>query len=326
MKTIQIHRYPRTENYSIERVFNSVNVYMPSNVNKLTVPISSSGIINRLRIIFFTRKFRNHLVHITGDIMFAGVLNKNVILTYHDLEFINRADGLKKKLLTWFWVKLPIRRAQAVTVISQSTLDEINKHIDLKNKVVHMIPNPLTINKVQSIKIDIHFPFKKFVLQVGTKSNKNLDRIAEACKNGMIPLVIVGKLSDEQLLLLKEFDVNYQNFIGIENEHMIYLYQQALLLSFCSTEEGFGLPIIEAQFLSCPVLTSNISSMPEVGGEAAHYVNPYSVEQIRDGISQINSDIKYRNQLINKGLENIKRFNPKVIANQYKVLYDKILS
>jgi glycosyltransferase involved in cell wall biosynthesis len=66
--------------------------------------------------------------------------------------------------------------------------------------------------------------------------------------------------------------------------------------------------------------------MPEVGGEAAHYVNPYSVEQIRDGISQINSDIKYRNQLINKGLENIKRFNPKVIANQYKVLYDKILS
>lgn len=81
----------------------------------------------------------------------------------------------------------------------------------------------------------------------------------------------------------------------------------------CPHLEFFGLPIIEAQYQGCPVLSSNCSSMPEVGGDAANYVDPYSIDEIRDGIMKIIEDTSYRNQLIKKGFENVKRFNPEVI-------------
>ena len=326
IKIHQIHRHKRPENYSIERVFNTLNPYFLKKINRIELPYISSGLLCRLRIIFFTWKYRKDLVHITGDVMFAGLLNKKTILTYHDLEFINRATGFKKKLLTWFWVILPIKRAKAITAISQSTLDQLKKLVTLNQKIVKLIPNPLTISADKSNKVDIKYGLKGFVLHIGTKANKNLNRTVVACHQSGIPIIIVGKLSIEQQRFIDSKGIDYHNLSNISDGELIYLYQNAALLSFCSTEEGFGLPIIEAQYQGCPVLSSNCSSMPEVGGDAAHYVDPYDVDAISNGINKIISDSSYRDQLIKKGLENIKRYDPKVIANQYKVLYDKILS
>lgn len=323
-KILQVHRQPRKENFSIERVFDAVNTFMHNFITKVEVPHSSNGIWNRIRIILFVSKHGKNPIHITGDIMFAGILNKSTILTYHDLEFINRATGFKKKLLTWFWVILPIKRAKAVTAISQSTLDELNKSVDLENKIVRLIPNPLTL--VDSIPNELDIPYGKqqYVLLIGTKANKNLKRTAVACHESGISIIIVGKLSLEQQKFLDSEGIDYHNLSNIGDGELVYLYQNAALLSFCSTEEGFGLPIIEAQYQGCPVLSSNCSSMPEVGGDAAHYVDPYDVDAISNGINKIISDSSCRDQLIKKGLENIKRFDPELIANQYKALYEEI--
>lgn len=325
-KILQTHRQPCEEKYSIERVFDALNPFIQNYITRLEVPYSSNGLWNRILIILFVSKYGKNPIHITGDIMFAGILNKSTILTYHDLEFINRATGLKKKLLTLFWVILPIKRAKAVTAISQSTLDELKKRVNFDDKIVRLISNPLTL--VDSIPNELDIPYGKqqYVLHLGTKANKNLKRTAVACHQSGISIIIVGKLSLDQQNFLDSEWIDYHNLSNISDGELVYLYQNAALLSFCSTEEGFGLPIIEAQYQACPVLSSSCSSMPEVGGDAAHYVDPYSIDEIRDGIKKIIEDTSYRNQLIKKGFENIKRFDPEIIANQYKALYEEILT
>ena len=102
-------------------------------------------------------------------------------------------------------------------------------------------------------------------------------------------------------------------------------YQLADIIVLPSTYEGFGMPILEAQAVGRPVLTSNISSMPEVAGDAACLVNPYDVNEIRAGINKIISDDNYRESLIQKGFENIKRYNPERIATDYYELYQRVI-
>ena len=87
--------------------------------------------------------------------------------------------------------------------------------------------------------------------------------------------------------------------------------------------EGFGLPILEAQATGRPVITSNEASMPEVAGDAAILVNPYEVVEIKEAVEKIISDKKLREDLIKKGIENIKRFTPEKIAENYASLYRK---
>ena len=105
---------------------------------------------------------------------------------------------------------------------------------------------------------------------------------------------------------------------------MIEHYKNADIISFISTYEGFGLPILEAQSIGRPVITSNISSMPEVAGDGALFADPYDVASIRKGILNLINNETLREDLILKGLNNILRFQPKLIAEQYAELYRNI--
>ena len=93
------------------------------------------------------------------------------------------------------------------------------------------------------------------------------------------------------------------------------------LLVFVSTYEGFGLPILEAQATGRPVITSNVLSMPEVAGDSACLVDPFDVSSIRKGILKVINDPAYREKLIKRGFENVKRFQPDKIAEQYADIY-----
>ncbi len=97
------------------------------------------------------------------------------------------------------------------------------------------------------------------------------------------------------------------------------------ILSFISTYEGFGLPIIEAQALQLPVLTSNISSMPEISGLPDKFlVNPYDIKDIEYHILKILNDKDFRSEIVSLGLINIKRFDIELISNKYKNIYNLI--
>lgn len=95
----------------------------------------------------------------------------------------------------------------------------------------------------------------------------------------------------------------------VSEEEKRALLQNADIFVFPSLYEGFGLPILEAQAMSIPVVTSNISSMPEVAGDGAVLVNPYNREEIIEGIHSILSDKKKRNRMISLGCDNVQRFS-----------------
>jgi len=96
---------------------------------------------------------------------------------------------------------------------------------------------------------------------------------------------------------------------NISEDELVLFYNAADVFLYPSLYEGFGLPILEAQACGCPVLTSNVTSCPEVAGDSAHIVNPNQITEISDGILKIISDQTYKNSLIAKGFNNIKRYS-----------------
>lgn len=134
-------------------------------------------------------------------------------------------------------------------------------------------------------------------------------------------LIIVGSkgwLSDEIYQLPKKLGVENQvKFLGyVPDEKLPALYSGAMALLFPSLFEGFGLPILEAFACSCPVLTSNISSLPEVAGKAALLINPYSISKISQGIIQLATNQKLRHKLIQAGHQQLKKFSWEKAAKQ----------
>ena len=211
-----------------------------------------------------------------------------------------------------------------VTTVSNETansLIELAPRVRTKLRVIPDPANPL-----------FHFVPARFnaqnprILCVGTAANKNLERLIEACsKLSVKPVLdIIGPLSEDQIRLLKERETNYLNSVGISNDEMVEHYQKCDMLAFVSTAEGFGLPILEAQITGRPVVTSNVSSMPEVAGDGAILVDPLSPKSIADGLLKVIQDEEFRSRLIDRGRSNAKRFDIEVIASMYLDLYKEL--
>ena len=120
--------------------------------------------------------------------------------------------------------------------------------------------------------------------------------------------------------------IKYSSKSGLSIDEIYKEYKESDLLLFASTYEGFGLPIVEAQAVGRVVITSSLWSMPEVAGDAACIVDPFDINSIKDGVQRIINDSSYREQLINAGFKNIKRFQVENIAKQYESLYCEILT
>jgi glycosyltransferase involved in cell wall biosynthesis len=101
-------------------------------------------------------------------------------------------------------------------------------------------------------------------------------------------------------------------------------YENCDIVSFVSLYEGFGMPIMEANAIGRVVITGNITAMPEVAKNAALMVNPLDTEAIKNGILKLINDDNYRNQLIENGFKNVKRFDVKMITKQYLELYEEV--
>ena len=224
----------------------------------------------------------------------------------------------------WSWYRLPARRVSAITVISEFTRSEVLYYTRCAPEMVHVIYCPVPDGFEPSPK-----PFnveRPVLLQVGTgEQNKNLCRVAEAIKGIPCRLDIIGRLTEGQRQALQDNSVSYTEQWDLSDQEVIQHYRDCDMVIFASTYEGFGMPIVEANATGRPVVTSDICSMPEVAGAAACLVDPFDCSSIRRGILRVLDDNHYRNRLISRGFENVKRFRADVIAEQYAALYRKVL-
>jgi len=327
LKITFFQRKPYDFHFSIEKLFDTLRSNFSAKIECriYTLPFFSNGLLSRFKSAIAAKRQQGTINHITGDIHFiTPFLKRNrTINTYHDFTFLKNSKGLSRFVLWLFWVYLPVRCSKYITVISEVTKQELIKYTKCQESKIHVIPNI----------IPEHFQFhakvinseNPTILHIGTTPNKNLTRLIEALKEVPCNLLIVGKLTDENSFLLNGYAIKYTNLYQISDEQLHQAYVDCDILSFCSLNEGFGLPILEAQAIGRPVITSNLSSMPEVAGKAACLVNPHDVNSIKEGIQKIITDTVYREQLITAGIENVKRYNPKTVAGMYEALYEKMM-
>jgi glycosyltransferase involved in cell wall biosynthesis len=327
IKVSFFQRKPRkVGNYSVEFIFKDVRSRLAGLIEATEVysTFESSGLFKRIyNCIEVTRK-QNEVNHITGDINYIGIFLKKrkTIQTILDCVYLSKASGIKYTILKLFWLTIPVKRAKYITAISQSTKNEILKHVDCDPDKIIVIPVAIS-ERYQRNEKSFNTQSPK-ILQVGTAPNKNIPRLVEALQNIPCHLDIVGKQHADLEELLKKYKINYSYSWNLSDEDILKKYEEADIISLVSTYEGFGMPILEAQAVGRPVISSNLLSMPEVAGGAAYLVDPYDVPAIRNGIMKIINDEDYRQQMLQKGFENIKRFNAENIAKQYFDLYKRI--
>ena len=330
-KILLIFRKPRyTGNFSIETSFNQMmNAFPKSSIFKLntfTSSFLSNGILQRWKAIREVSGQQADLYHITGDVHYLvlGAIGKKSILTVHDCGFMKDTSGIKQWILKKFWLDLPVKYATVVTAVSEMTKQDIIKYTQCPADKIRVIPTIIS-NHYQAAKEQANND-KPVLLHIGLAHNKNFERHVEAIAGMDVRMHIIGKLEEHHVDLLKKHQIDYQAEYNISDEAMQAAYEGCDLLLFASTLEGFGMPIIEAQTVGRPVVTSNLSSMPEVGGEGVYYVDPYEVESIREGVKKVLGNKDLQEQLIANGKENLKRFDADVVAKQYEELYLKILN
>lgn len=312
--------------YSIERLFEDIRIRLKDEISIKVFenPRPSSGVINRIVNIIFASLQKCDINHITGDTHFLNLLmnREKTILTILDCNMMERLSGIKRIIFWIFWLWLPEKKCSVITVISNTTKNEVLRYLNCDPDKVRVIPccvseefcyNPKKFNKLVPS-----------ILQVGTFPNKNIERLFAALEGVNCRLVIIGELTSEHIRLLDKFQIEYSNYKNLTRNQLVGRYIEADILAFASTYEGFGLPIIEANVVGRVVVTSNILSMPEVANNSACLVNPYSVDDIRRGVLRVINDDEYREDLIQLGLNNAKKYDVTNIAQQYLSLYTEL--
>jgi glycosyltransferase involved in cell wall biosynthesis len=322
-----IQRKPRqVGNYSVEFIFNDVRERLKDRIDAriLTSKYESAGFFKRLYNCLEARFRQKGIGHVTGDVNYLGLFlsRRRTIHTILDCVFLDGTTGIKHKVLKYFWLTVPVKRSRFLTAISTATKNEILKYASCKPDKIHVIP--VAISERFKAVPKVFNATQPRILQVGTAANKNIPRLIEALKDISCILVIIGRKNEAYEQLLKAAGLQYEYRSGLSDEEMMQEYIKADLIAFVSVYEGFGMPILEGQAVGRPVITANLSSMPEVAGDAALLVDPFDVKAVADGIRKIIADEGFRNGLLMKGFENIKRFHPDVIARQYLALYEKI--
>lgn len=315
---------------------------------KVSIKFFSSKIYNYtvqtfIPIEFYHGKF--DIIHTLHPFSPVNILGKQVI-TIHDITPLINPDWFLPFHYEEFkfFILRAVKRADKIIADSFSTKNDLINYFKLNSEkidVVYLAPSEIykkleDKEKIEDVKKKYGIT-KKYLLFVGTiEPRKNIIRLIDAfilIKNKIpeLQLVICGQIGWKSKIFYKKMaeipekitkDIILTGYVPIYE--MPYLYNGCEVFVYPSLYEGFGLPVIEAMACGVPVITSNISSLPEVAGNAGILVNPYNIEEIVYAIEKILTNVELRNELINKGLERAKLFSWEKTAKETLEIYKRL--
>jgi glycosyltransferase involved in cell wall biosynthesis len=255
---------------------------------------------------------------------------KRVVLTVHDLTHLHYYGRSRKLYYDWY-IRPLLQRVDRIITVSEFTRNELMKWAGLDEEQVTMIHNGVSPAFSQTgPRTTINRPF---ILYVGNRrSYKNVPMLMRAfASSGLIKLgftlALTGGRSPEYDQIEAELGiVSHVRYLGfVPEEELPTLYRSAHAVAFISLYEGFGLPIVEAMASGTPVLTSNVSSMPEVAGSAAILVDPRDMHDIAGGLRTIALDEIARKDLVERGLVRARQFDWDVTGKKYWQVFNEVV-
>ncbi len=322
-------------------------------INVIEANIASIGPRRDWDMFWFLRKYKHKfdLIHITSSNYPLAL--KNGICTVHDITFKKYFDSpkytfnLAPTYMDWV-LKAALRNAKAIITVSESTKNELVKAYDLKGKLKDKI-HPVwhggwehLVHEIESGEQDCKEKLAEegnYLLYVGTnRKHKNISNLLLAFKEALptIPpnkkLAIIGSekyLKQEDLKVIDAINAHGTRvlFTGYLSQACVDKYfENADAFIFPSLAEGFGLGVIEAFYYHIPLLCSNVTSLPEIAGNAALYFNPFEPSDIAGVIRKFYNEADIAKTLIEAGKERLKLFSWKKNATETVAFYEKILT
>lgn len=270
---------------------------------------------------------------------------KGAVVTVHDLVAYSYPNTIpiKYKYYMKMLIKAATLRADRIIVDSYSVKNELMERLKVPEDKIRVVPlgvSPIyrvadDKNLINSVK-ERYGIKKDYILQVGNiEPRKNLPRLFNAFKllkektNNSCQLVNVGKrgwLYKEIFELITRYglqdDIIFTEYVS--EEDLVLLYNGAELLVYPSLYEGFGLPILEAMSCATPVITSKVSSMPEVAGNASLLIDPLNSEEIAWAINKVLTDTDLKGRLKASGLKRATLFSWEKTAQQTLEVYQEV--
>jgi len=269
------------------------------------------------------------------------------VVTIHDCIHLRFPQYLPSRAAHFYartMMTMAARRAERILTVSQASKDDILHYLGVPASKVEVIYNALdarlaaepTAEEVARVRERYQLT-APFILYAGNiKPHKNVDRLIEAYSvlrrrgvDGVKLLIIGDEISKYPNLrrLVHRFQLHkHVRFLGFVPDAMLaVLYRLAGVFVFPSLHEGFGLPPLEAMAAGAPVITSNVSSLPEVVGDAAILIDPMDAGAIADAMARVLGDDELRQELIRRGRERVKSFSWERSVARVRQVYDEIV-
>lgn len=270
------------------------------------------------------------------------------VVTMHDLIFERYPNQYKALDVAVYRKKFryACTHADMIIAISQQTQQDLQQFYNVpaeKIKVCYQSCNTsfqqMTTNEQRNaLRVKYGLPQAYFLYVGSVIERKNLLTICKALKqlegSAAMPLAVIG-IGGAYMQQVKQYlqEAGLTNKVlflseragGVVSEDMPAIYQGAAAMIYPSVFEGFGIPILEALWSKTPVITSNISCMPETGGNAAYYINPHSVDEMVHAMQQVATDTSLRADMISKGLVHAANFAPEKCAAAVMQVYQSVI-
>ena len=254
-----------------------------------------------------------------------------ILLTIHDLNFLDKYTGAKKERKLKNLQKL-VNKASGIAYISEFTKKIAEQHLELPDVLQKVIYNGVSVSNANPIKPEFVDDSKAFLFSIGIiGEKKNFHVLIEAMKNlPDLNLYLCGnatsKYADKIRTLIAKHDLGKRVFLPgeISEAEKTWMFENCKAFVFPSLSEGFGLPVVEAMHFGKPVILSKLTSLPEIGGDEATYLDNFLPEEIANKIEiSINNDTSENQESLRKRAS---LFSWEKAAEQYLEIYNTILS